>query len=354
MEDKITTESALSDVLKTKIQEWCGIDVDSDLFSPMVDYIFKRVFTAEDTRSKIALIDLLNSVLKFEGTEKIVDLIVMNPEIPVDIGTRKKAIFDIRVKFNDGLQAIVEMQISGGKSFKKRSQFVISKAYSSQEISGEKYSALQKCYLICIINFTLLEEPVGLVTDYLFRDVNGRELTDDETILFIQLPEVDKILDKSVGSMSAQEMWAIFFRYMADKSKRDKLNEIIGRKEGIKMAANMLYEISQDEQARIQYENELLADLDVRSWVSDALEDGYKDGFENGFNDGKKNGILKGKLEGKIEGKKEGKKEGRIEGIDTTLLIIDALNIQTSIEEIAAMYQIPIEQIARIQSALGL
>jgi len=300
MVDKITAESAFTDVLKEKIREWYGIDVDSDLFSPMVDYIFKRIFTAEDARSKIALLDLLNSVLKLEDTREIVDFTVMNPEIPVDVGVRKKSVFDIRVKFEDGRQAIVEMQISGGKSFKKRAQFIISKAYSSQEISGEKYSALQKCYLICIINFSLLEETTGLVTDYLFRDKNGRELTDDETILFIQLPEVDKILDKPVETMTGQEMWAIFFRYMSDKSKRKTLNTIIERKEGIKMAAKVLYEISQDEQARIQYENELLADLDVRSWVSDALEDGYKGGFEDGLEKGIEKGIEKG-LEKGIE-----------------------------------------------------
>jgi len=123
-----------------------------------------------------------------------VDLVVINPGIPVDVEKRKKSIFDIRVKFNGGKQSIVEMQLSGEKSFKKRAQFVISKAYSSQDISGEKYSALKKCYLICILNFKLLDELAGLVTDYMFRDKDGRELTDDETILFIQLPKVDEIL----------------------------------------------------------------------------------------------------------------------------------------------------------------
>jgi predicted transposase/invertase (TIGR01784 family) len=318
MADKMTEKSALTGALKSRIKECYGIDVDSDLFSPMMDYVFKRIFTADDIRSKIALLDLLNSVLNLEGAGKIVDLVVINPKIPVDVGTLKKAVFDIRVRFSDGRQAIVEMQLRGGKTFKKRAQFTVSKAYSSQEISGEKYGALRKCYLICIINFALLKEPAGLVTDYMFRDKDGRELTDDETILFIQLPEVDKILEKPVETMTSQEMWAMFFRYMPDKSKRDKLNEIIERKEGIKMGANVLLEISQDEKARIQYENELLAELDARSWVSDAWE------------------------------------EGREEGIKATLLIIDALKAQTPIDEIMAKYHISIEQIARIQSSLDL
>jgi len=178
------------------------------------------LFSADDKRSKVALIDLLNSVLKLEGAGRIVDLFVINPGIPVDVKKRKKSIFDIRVKFNGGKQSIVEMQLSGGKTFKKRAQFVISKAYSSQDISGEKYSALQKCYLICILNFKLLNEPAGLITDYMFRDKDGRELTDDETILFFQLPIVDEILNKPVETLTPEEMWGVFPPHIRYKQAR--------------------------------------------------------------------------------------------------------------------------------------
>jgi len=97
---------------KESIRQHFGIDIDSELFSPIVDYAFKRIFSADEVRSKIALIDFLNSVLEFEETQQIADLTVINPEIPVDVATSKKAVFDIRVKFNDGEQAIVEMQLS--------------------------------------------------------------------------------------------------------------------------------------------------------------------------------------------------------------------------------------------------
>ena len=160
--DKTIEMPGLNSALKLKIKEWYGIDIDSDLFSPMVDYIFKRIFIADDARSKIALLDLLNSMLELEGAGKIVDFVIINQEIPVDAKKHKKTVFDIRVKFNNGQQAVVEMQLSGAASFKKRAQFIISKAYSSQEISGEEYDKLQKCYLICIINFTLLKDPGGL------------------------------------------------------------------------------------------------------------------------------------------------------------------------------------------------
>jgi predicted transposase/invertase (TIGR01784 family) len=352
MENKLSAAPTQISALKTKIKEWLDIDIDSDLLSPTMDYIFKRIFTADDSRSKIALLDLLNSFLWRDSSGRIVDCTVINAEIPVEEERHKKAVFDIRIRFSDGRQAIVEMQVSGDKSFKKRAQFIISKAYSSQEISGDNYKALKKCYLICILNFPLLKEPDGLVTDYRFRDKDGRDLTNDETIIFIQLPEADKILSKPVETMTDEEMWAIFFRYMSDKNKREKLQAIMERKEGIKMAANVLHEISQDEKIRIQYENELLAELDTRSRISDAWEDGLEAGTEKGIAIGTEKGIAIGTEIGTEKGIAIGTEKGITIGFESALLVIDALKAQISVDEIASKYNLPVWQIVKIQSSL--
>lgn len=293
-ENKEQVNNIINETTKKSIKQYFGIDLDSDMFSPTQDYVFKRIFTADEKRSKIALIDFLNSVLEFEYTNKIVELTVVNPEIPVDIVKRKKSIFDVRVKFNDGEQAIIEMQISNVDNFKKRSQFIISKAYVSQEIAGLDYNTLKKCYLICITNFVLLNSSQELVNDYRYRDKAGKDLSEDETIIFIELPKIDKIIHKPINEMSNLEMWAIFFRYVTDKSKRDILNTIINRKEGINMAVNVLDEISKNEQERIQYENELIFDLDIRSNVNRAKADGRAEGKAEGKVEVIKNALLKG------------------------------------------------------------
>jgi len=278
---------------KESIKAYFGIDVDSDIFSPMVDYAFKRVFTADEERSKIALIDFLNSVLEYKDTRSIVDLTVINSEIPVDIITRKKAIFDIRVKFNDGEQAIVEMQLSSQSGFKKRSQYIISKAYTSQDLAGLDYTALRKCYLVCVTNFVLWDDKPEFINDYRYRDKMGLDLSDDETIIFIELPKIDRVLNKPVSEMTNIEMWAVFFRYVTDKSKREILNQIINRKAGIEMAAQVLTEISKDERERVQYESELIFDLDYRTGMNNARREGKEEGLIEGEVKGEVKGILK-------------------------------------------------------------
>ena len=108
---------------------------------------------------------------------------------------------------------------------------------------------------------------------------------------------------------------------MPDKWYREKLNAIIERKEGIRMAANILFEVSQDEKARIQYENELIADLDERSRISDAMEEGREEGIDIGF--------------------------------DTALRVADALKAQVPADEIAAIYKLSHEKIESVRSMFG-
>ncbi|MDR2477987.1 MAG: hypothetical protein LBD48_01595 [Treponema sp.] len=50
------------------------------------------------------------------------------------------------------------------------------------------------------------------------------------------------IVEKPVQEMTEAEQWAVFFRYVTDKSKRQKINEIISHNEGIAMVAGILLE----------------------------------------------------------------------------------------------------------------
>ena len=100
----------IDDEKKTLIRQVFDIDLNSDLFDPRYDYVAKRVLTAENPESKQALIDLLNSALKLLDGEVVVDLTVINPEIPVDGKHYKKSKFDIRVRFQNGEQGIIEVE----------------------------------------------------------------------------------------------------------------------------------------------------------------------------------------------------------------------------------------------------
>jgi predicted transposase/invertase (TIGR01784 family) len=154
------------------------------------------------------------------------------------------------------------MEFHKKDDMRRRAQFVVSRAYSSQDISGKAYADLKKCYLICILNYPLFKEDTKYYRDMMFRDEDGTPLTDDEIIIFIELSKIESLLKKPVEELTDLEMWMIFFRYATDKSKRELLNKILEKEEGIEMALQILERMSLSEEERAGYEAVFIAELD--------------------------------------------------------------------------------------------
>lgn len=270
-----TFKGCLSIENKMFIRQTLGIDIDGDLFDPRLDYVTKRIFTAETPESKQALISFLNAALCLPKRQRIIDLSVISPVIPVDNKKKKKPIFDIRVRFANGEQAIIEMEFYKKDDFKRRSQFIISRAYSSQDISGKSFAELKKCYLICIMNYSVFEDDTEYYRNIMFRDEHGTPLTDDENIIFLELSKIDHLIEKPVDALTDIEMWMIFFRFATDKNKRELINKILIKEEGINMAVQILEKMSLSEEERAYYEAELIQGLDERT-TQRALENERK------------------------------------------------------------------------------
>ena len=99
----------------------------------------------------------------------------------------------------------------------------------------------------------------------MFRDAKGNPITDDQTIVFLELSKIAGLLKKPVAELTDLECWLLFFKYVTDKSKRDILNKILEREAGVMMAAQILETISKDERERAIYEAQWLYELDQQS-----------------------------------------------------------------------------------------
>ena len=82
--------------------------------------------------------------------------------------------------------------------------------------------------------------------------------------------------------MSVQEYWAVYFRYLTDKSKRQKINEILNCEEGIAMASEVLIEITEDEKEWVRQMSELKYQLDTHSSLVTAERKGRQEGLKEG------------------------------------------------------------------------
>jgi predicted transposase YdaD len=78
--------------------------------------------------------------------------------------------------------------------------------------------------------------------------------------------------------MTNAELWAVFFQYLTDGKKRDKIIEIINREERIAMAVNTLINITQDEIEYARMSTLIKSQLDYQSGMVDARRKGLAEG----------------------------------------------------------------------------
>ena len=240
---------------------------------PKNDLAFKKIFGDENHTT--ILISLLNSILGFEGVDKIVSVNIANPYQVPRIKDLKESILDVNAENQRGEKFIVEMQGKDESNFKKRSVYYTSKAYVKQLKSGEGYDTLQKVYFIAFVNFNMFDSE-----DYLSRhmilnletmnqDLNSFEFAFIELQKFNkELCELETILDK----------WVFFIKNASNLTMIPKeLNSIDELKEAFQIANQGMW--SQDE-------------LDIyEHMIFEEHAERYR--MENEFSKGMKQGIQK-------------------------------------------------------------
>ncbi|MCL2356746.1 MAG: Rpn family recombination-promoting nuclease/putative transposase, partial [Defluviitaleaceae bacterium] len=90
-------------------------------------------------------------------------------------------------------------------------------------------------------------------------------------IIFLELSKIEKLLKKPVAELTDIECWLLFFKYAADKSKREMLNKIIEKEEGVNMATQILMTVSKEERERALEFSQLIYELDQRSERESAI-----------------------------------------------------------------------------------
>jgi hypothetical protein len=125
------------------------------------------------------------------------------------------------------------------------------------------FPANQKCGILKrernMIRFDEADDLIDICLDNVFKAVFAR---------------LDRVIEKPARAMSRSEQWGIFFRYLKDKSRREKINEVMAIEEGIAMASEVLLRISRDEAERVRLMSEYKYVVDTQSKVVQAEREG--------------------------------------------------------------------------------
>ena len=203
----------------------------------MDDKVFKKMLTSNTEDSRIALRCLLSACTRREVTA----VKVLNSELlPVYLGG-KSSVLDVRVTFNDGEAANLEMQMNNSNDdLKKRAVHYSTALQYSQARKGFRYKDIKRTYQIFFVDQVLFKGSGKLPQRFSYREETEHNLlTDAVEIIFYELPKLKQRVNEyftgktGIQSLSNEEKWCIFFKYHHEDQAKPLIEELCKKEEGI-------------------------------------------------------------------------------------------------------------------------
>jgi predicted transposase/invertase (TIGR01784 family) len=232
---------------------------------PKNDIAFRRIFGSE--KNKDILIHFVNDVLELKNGNRIKEVAFLPTIQDPEIASKKQSIVDVLCKDENGVQLIIEMQVSPQEGFEKRAQYYAAKAYSQQlnkgKNEGARYIYLKSVIFIAISDNIIFKDKVFYKSDHIILDKNSyaHDLK-DFSFTFIELPKF-KITDISLLT-NIIEKWCFFFKH-ADKTSEEDLRKIIGSDQVIERAYEELNQFNWTEEELLIYEQETKRIMDNKA-----------------------------------------------------------------------------------------
>ena len=238
---------------------------------PKNDLAFKKIFGDENHTT--ILISLLNSILGFEGDDKISSVTIANPYQVPKIEQLKETILDVNAVNERGEKFIVEMQKKDEHNFDKRCVYYTSKAYVAQLDKGNDYSKLKKIYFVGFINFNMFEHDnyisrhLILNKETLEQDLNSFEFA------FIELKKFKKELRELESTL---DKWIFFIKNASDLTM---IPQEFESNDEFKEAFQIANQISWDQQELDVYEHIAFEEHSERIRMEKEYEKGIQKGI---------------------------------------------------------------------------
>ena len=245
---------------------------------PKNDVAFRRIFGSE--KNKDILIHFINDVLELKDGDKIKEITFL-PTITVpEIAAKKQSVVDVLCKDENGVQLIIEMQVSPQEGFEKRAQYYAAKAYSRQlnkgKEEGARYIDLKAVIFIAISDNIIFKDKIFYKSDHIILDKESyaHDLK-DFSFTFIELPKF-KITNIDLLT-NIIEKWCFFFKN-ADKTSEADLRKLIGSDDVIERAYEELNQFNWTEEELLTYEQETKRIMDNKATEDYMLKQAKSEG----------------------------------------------------------------------------
>lgn len=224
------------------------------IMSPTNDFCFKELMKNPKVRK-----GFISCILK-KSPEEIAETILMPTETKRDYADDKLSVLDVKILLADGTKMDLEMQVAYFGSWDKRVLFYLAKMYTEQIRKGEDYEKLKKCVHVGILDFVRFPE-----SDECYHKIN--------------------LCNCKNGEMISDELVIRWMEFFSSKTQED-FETMAKQDEYIEEAVNTIFELSADEQKRLEYEAREKAIRDDRAKQNWAMKTGLEEGLKQGLKQG--------------------------------------------------------------------
>ena len=247
----------------------------SRFLDPKNDFCFKQIFGTE--KNKDVLIHFLNDILELTGKDRITEVTFLKTSQDPEISAYRQSIVDVLCQDQNGVQLIVEMQVSQHKGFEKRAQLYAAKAYSQQIIKEDEnhkklavYAKLKGVIFLAIADFIMFPDKEAWQSTHWLLDTKTYEHDlKDFHFIFVELEKFNKNIEQLE---TIQEKWAYFFKH-AHQSTLAEMDHLIGKDIIIKRAFQAIDQASWSEEELRTYEQITKTRLDNLAVEQQKIED---------------------------------------------------------------------------------
>ncbi len=227
---------------------------EKELLDLKSDWVFKRIFAKEGNE------DILASLITAITNEKITKIQLRNTELYKNSKEDKLGILDIKAVLDNNSIVDIEMQVSNEGNIIERDLYYLTKLYSEQLKNKENYKNAKKVIIINLLgyNFFKTNSPYHKIT--LKENKNKENMyvklyeveeefnTDKIQIYVVEIPKYLMLENKENPSELDQWMWLF-------SGEKEMMKMALSKgAQAIKKAYKELEYLSQDEQARQEYD----------------------------------------------------------------------------------------------------
>lgn len=253
------------------------------LLNPTIDLVFKLLLVRGQ--------ELLRSMLEAVLAEPIDDLSVVDPSIPGELAADKTIVIDVRVVFNGGRRAIVEMQVRANGDLESRLVFYTARDFSDQARRGQHYDSLTSTITIVWLVQPLFPELHQLHSVFELRERSTHQpFSQDLALHVLQLSEIST--ETPLTRTLAEHRLAFWARFLTARTATERA-QLAQEDPIMALATRTLERLSADPDLVRQAEERELSLYFYQSSLARAKHEGLLEG--------EKKGLLDGKHEGKVE-----------------------------------------------------